>query len=104
MLHRHPPPQSERINDYYQRRHLDGSITCRFGYDKPLRSHTTIDHDGRVQYRRRHIGDENVVPHCLPLLLLFQCHINVEAAFFAHLFQYMFKYIHKGMLSLPVPF
>jgi hypothetical protein len=37
-----------------------------------------------------------VVPHCLPLLWKFQCHLNFEVANTSHLFQYLFKYIHKG--------
>jgi hypothetical protein len=38
-----------------------------------------------------------IVPYCLPLLHAFQCHrVNVEVAGSSHLFQYLFKYIHKG--------
>ena len=31
---------------------------------------------------------------------MYRCHINFEVASAAHLFQYMFKYIHKGISSL----
>lgn len=37
-----------------------------------------------------------IVPHCLPLLRQFKCHINFEVAATSHIFQYLFKYIHKG--------
>jgi hypothetical protein len=37
-----------------------------------------------------------VVPHCLPLLRKFRCHLNMECANTSHLFQYLFKYVHKG--------
>lgn len=96
MTHRHPsldkPPSR-----YCQ--HVDketGLRVCRFGYPKALQSRTSIDDDGRVHYRRRKPGDEWIVPHCLPLLRKFRCHINLEAASPSHLFQYIFKYIHKS--------
>lgn len=97
MLHNHPSPDSGRINSYCQRKNSDSTYSCRFGYPQPLQEHTTIDRAGRVHYRRRKPGDERVVPHCLPLLRKFQCHINVEVASSSHLFQYIFKYIHKGL-------
>ena len=75
----------------------DGSRTCRFKYPHPLQPVTTFDPDGRIHYRRRKPGDEMIVPHCLPLLRKFQCHINFKVANTSHIFQYLFKYIHKGM-------
>lgn len=69
---------------------------CRFKYPKPVHMHTTIDDEGRVQYRRRSPQDAWVVPHNIQLLRLFRCHINVEVANTSHIFQYIFKYIHKG--------
>jgi hypothetical protein len=96
MMHNHPsspaPPST-----YCQRVAANGTTYCRFHYPFPLQSETTIDDDGRVHYRRRTPGDEMIVPHCLPLLRKFQCHINFEIANTAHLFQYIFKYIHKGI-------
>ena len=58
-----------------------------------------VDGEGRVQYRRRHEADHFVVPHCLLLLRKIRCHINFEVASSSHLFQYLFKYIHKGNLQ-----
>ena len=96
MLHRHPPPQSPPSR-YCQRDDIEtGRRVCRFGYPQPLQDVTTIDSEGRVHYRRRKPGDKWVVPHCLPLIRKFQCHINIEVANLSHLFQYIFKYIHKS--------
>jgi hypothetical protein len=94
MLHNHPLPTRPAAK-YCQRESADGTRTCRFNYPHPLQPTTTIDVEGRVHYRRRQIGDEMVVPHCLALLRKFQCHINFEVASSSHIFQYLFKYIHK---------
>ncbi len=82
---------------YCQRKDRDGNTYCRFRYPHRLQDTTTIDAEGRVSYRRRRDGDELVVPHCLPLIRAFQCHINFEAAGPSYIFQYIFKYIHKGI-------
>jgi len=37
-----------------------------------------------------------IVPHCMDLIRTFECHINLEVDNTSHLFQYLFKYIHKG--------
>jgi hypothetical protein len=96
MLHRHPAAERPP-SKYCQRELADGSRKCRFKYPRPLQPTTTIDSEGRVHYRRRNAGDEMVVPHCMPLLQKFQCHINFEVSSTSHIFQYLFKYIHKGM-------
>lgn len=95
MIHNHPLPAKEP-SKYCERVDADGRKYCRFGYPQNLQPSTTIDAEGRVHYRRRKSGDEMVVPHCLPLLRKFQCHLNFEVANTSHLFQYLFKYIHKG--------
>jgi len=95
MTHNHPS-SSAAPSKYCQRVAPDGTRYCRFGYPFPLQNATTINDDGRIRYRRRKEGDEMIVPHCLPILRKFQCHINFEVASTAHLFQYIFKYIHKG--------
>ena len=38
-----------------------------------------------------------IVPHCLPVLQAVDCHVNFEVAATSHMFQYLFKYVHKGM-------
>jgi hypothetical protein len=102
MMHSHPLPNRPR-SKYCQHESADGTRTCRFHYPQPLQQETTIDIEGRVHYRRRRNGDEMVVPHCLPLLRKFRCHINFEIAGSSHLFQYLFKYIHKGKSSCLQP-
>ena len=104
MIHKHPtlnrPPST-----YCQRLDVTGNRICRFRYPKPLQDLTTINFEGRVDYRRRSNGDEFVVPYNITLLRAFQCHINFEIANTSHLFQYLFKYIHKGQqYSLPTLF
>lgn len=95
MLHRHPSADRPR-SKYCQREDEQGRRTCRFHYPHPLQPTTTIDAEGHVHYRRCKPGDEWVVPHCLPLLRKFRCHLNMEVVNTSHLFQYLFKYIHKG--------
>ena len=97
MLHHHVL-DGNSYSKYCVREDRASRRWCRFNYPKPLQMATVIDSEGRVQYRRRHEADRNVVPHCLPLLRKFRCHINFEVASSSHLFQYLFKYIHKGEL------
>lgn len=81
----------------YCERWKDGARICRFNYPKPIAPETMISDNGRVQYARYRKEDENIVPHCLPLLRKFKCHMNVEIGGSGQLFQYLFKYIHKGV-------
>ena len=96
MMHHHPPLTTP-ASKYCQRVLADGSRTCRFRYPFPLQQETSIDADGQVHYQRHKPRDEMVVPYCLPLLRKFRCHINFKVASTSHLFQYIFKYVHKGM-------
>lgn len=103
MMHHHPAANRPPSN-YCQRVDLaTGARTCRFDYPHKLQQATTIDNQGRVHYRQRNPGDEMVVPHCLPLLRKMDCHINFEVANSSELFQYLFKYIHKGKTHLLQP-
>jgi hypothetical protein len=95
MIHRHPA-SDKPISKYCQRLNEDGQRICRFHYPHALQATTSIDIEGRAHYRRRNPEDQWVVAHCLPLLRMFQCHLNFEVANSSHLFQYLFKYIHKG--------
>lgn len=70
--------------------------TCCFHYPQPLQASTTINSTGHIHYCRCRETDVHVVPHCLPLLRKFQCHINFEVVNMSHMFQYLFKYIYKG--------
>ena len=98
MVHHHVL-DGDRYSRYCVREDRAGRRWCRFNYPKPLQEATVVDGEGRVQYRRRHEADRFVVPHCLPLLRKIRCHINFEVASSSHLFQYLFKYIHKGNLQ-----
>ena len=95
MLHKHPAP-TESLAKYCQRESADGTRTCRFHYPFPQQPFTSINDEGRVTYRRRKPEDVMIVPHCLELIRAFRCHINFEAAGPSQIFQYLFKYIHKG--------
>ena len=88
------PPSSENPLKYCEK-WKDGARVCRFGYPKPAADATSIDASNRVIYQRGE-GDAFVVPHCLPLIRKFECHMNMEIAGCGQLFQYLFKYIHKG--------
>ena len=91
------PPSPEHPLKYCER-WKNGTRVCRFGYPKPPQEQTTLDSSNRVLYQRGQ-GDSFVVPHCLPLLRKFQSHINMEVAGTGQLFQYLFKYIHKGIFK-----
>ena len=92
------PPSPEHPLKYCEK-WKDGVRICRFGYPKPPQERTSLDPSDRVLYQRGQ-GDSFVVPHCLPLLRKFQCHINMEVAGCGQLFQYLFKYIHKGISNI----
>jgi hypothetical protein len=100
MMHKHPSAERPP-SKYCQKEDDTGHRTCRFHYPQRLQAHTIIDSDGRVHYRRRHPGDEWIVPYCLPLLRQFECHINFEVCCTSHIFQYLFKYIQKGITLRP---
>jgi hypothetical protein len=107
MVHQsHPPGVINHIppdNDHplkYCERWVNNKRICRFGYPKPITPQTTFSENGRVQYCRHQESDENIVPHCLPLLRKFKCHMNMDVGGSGQLFQYLFKYIHKGMMIL----
>ena len=95
----HIPPDNTHPLKYCER-WINNTRICRFGYPKPITPQTTFNESGQVQYRRFHKKDENIVPHCLPLLHKFRCHMNVEIGGSGQLFQYLFKYIHKGKITL----
>ena len=95
----HIPPDNSHPLKYCERWRNNTRI-CRFGYPKPITPQTTFSETGRVQYLRLDKCDENIVPHCLPLLRKFKCHMNMEIGGSGQLFQYLFKYIHKGKVML----
>ena len=94
-MHNHPPADKP-ASKYCQKQDDNGTQTCRFHYPHPLQQVTMVNSEGCVHYRHHKAGNEMVVLHCLPLVKKFKCHINFEVANTSHLFQYIFKYIHKG--------
>ena len=88
------PPSPENPLKYCEK-WKNGARVCRFGYPKPPQERTSLDPSNRVLYQRDE-GDAFVVPHCLPLLRKFKSHMNMEIAGCGQLFQYLFKYVHKG--------
>ena len=90
------PPSPQNLLKYCEK-WKDGARMCRFGYPKAPQNQTSFDHSNRVLYQRGE-SDTFVVPHCLPLIRKFECHMNMEVAGCGQLFQYLFKYIHKGTI------
>jgi len=86
------PPSPQNPLKYCEK-WKNGVWVCRFSYPKPVQEQTSIDSSNQVLYRR---GEEDgfVVPHCLPLIQKFECHMNMEVAGCGQLFQYLFKYVH----------
>ena len=89
------PPSPQNPLKYCEKR-KNGARVCRFGYPKLAQEQTSIDSSDWVLYRRGE-DDAFVVPHCLPLIRKFECHMNMEVAGCGQLFQYLFKYVHKGI-------
>lgn len=89
---------------------------CSKHYPQPFRSTATInDRSGRAEYKRTDngdnpttrvrvdgkwqdvkIGNKWVVPYNPYLLLMFDCHICVDAVTATSCVKYLFKYVHKG--------
>jgi len=82
----------------------DGS--CFRKFPKSMSDSTSTRGDGYPQYRRRGrystvvgdriVTDEWVVPYNPMLLLMFDCHINVEVAAHKRCFKYVYKYVFKS--------
>ncbi|XP_074109289.1 uncharacterized protein LOC141534044 [Cotesia typhae] len=82
--------------------------TCSKKYPKPHVSETTMNENGYPQYGRRNtnisylkgnnyeVDNRHVVPHNRKLLLLLNCHINVEIVASVESVKYLFKYVYKG--------
>lgn len=89
------PPSTQNPLKYCEK-WKNGARVCWFGYPKHAQEQTSINSSDQVLYRRGE-DDAFVVPHCLPLIRKFECHMNMEVAGCGQLFQYLFKYVHKGM-------
>jgi hypothetical protein len=100
MMHSH---RNGVIPPYCQKRNSSLPV-CRFRYPKAITPQTSVDAHGNVHYRRRNEEDRMVVPYNMELIRRYKCHINFEVAGTSHLFQYLFKYIHKGNILKTHPF
>lgn len=84
---------------------------CTKNFPKPFREATTMGENAYTSYRRRDTGQEytvksrgqdvqvnnsHVVPYSPYLLMLLDCHINVECIYSIKSIKYMHKYIYKG--------
>ncbi|XP_076886916.1 uncharacterized protein LOC143536921 [Bidens hawaiensis] len=81
---------------------------CRFHYPRQFNKHTTQGKDAYPLYRRRDTGltvhvqgqssldNRWVVPYNPKLLMMLNCHINLEICSSIKSVKYLFKYIYKG--------
>ncbi|KAL4564811.1 hypothetical protein LXL04_028882 [Taraxacum kok-saghyz] len=80
---------------------------CRFRYPRQFNESTTQGEDAYPVYRRRNTGitvkkqgvvmdNRSVVPYNPKMLMMFNCHINVEVCSSITSVKYVFKYIYKG--------
>ncbi|XP_021991140.1 uncharacterized protein LOC110887887 [Helianthus annuus] len=80
---------------------------CRFHYPRQFNDRTTQGEDAYPLYRRRNNGikvdvrgstldNRWVVPYNPKLLVMFNCHINLEICSSVKSVKYLFKYIYKG--------
>ncbi|XP_076918648.1 uncharacterized protein LOC143579149 [Bidens hawaiensis] len=81
--------------------------SCRFRYPRQFNDQTTQGEDAYPLYRRRNNGimvnvrgefldNRWVVPYNPMLLMLFNCHMNLEACSSIKSVKYIFKYVYKG--------
>ena len=80
---------------------------CRFRYPRQFNEQTTQGEDAYPLYRRRDNGikvdvrgktldNRWVVPYNPRLLMMFNCHMNVEVCSSIKSVKYLFKYVYKG--------
>ncbi|KAI3764815.1 hypothetical protein L2E82_14832 [Cichorium intybus] len=80
---------------------------CRFRYPRQFNDKTSQGKDSYLLYRRRNNGIEVtkrktnldnrwVAPYNPKLLMMFNCHINVEVCSSIKSVKYLFKYVYKG--------
>lgn len=84
----------------------DGKCSKRF--PKQFQEETILDADNYPAYKRANNGktferprkyivdNRYVVPYCPTLLLVFNCHLNVEIVSSTKSVKYLFKYAYKG--------
>lgn len=93
-VNKHMIHSSDHLTRTYSRCRKNGK--CSYHYPYSVRSHTSVNAQLRVDYRRRAEEDSWVVPYSPALLLLWDGHCNVEAIFTVDVFLYIYKYLFKG--------
>ncbi|XP_021729724.1 uncharacterized protein LOC110696679 [Chenopodium quinoa] len=82
-------------------------LVCKNGYPKDYMLESANNKDGYPIYRRRQTGEKVkirqdeldnqwVVPYNPYLLLMFDCHMNVEVCSTIKAVKYLYKYVYKG--------
>ncbi len=104
----HGPCGNENPNSPCMQPDKDDKKRCSKDYPKPFCEATFIDERGYVHYKRpegatcvtlngkHQIDNRDIVPYCPALLLMLECHCNVEISSTVQVIKYLFKYIHKG--------
>ncbi len=106
----HGPCGNENPNSRCMQEDKDGKKKCSKDYPKPFCDTTFVDERGYVHYRRPegptavketrygnyYVDNRDIVPYCPALLLLLECHCNVEISSTVQVIKYLFKYINKG--------
>jgi hypothetical protein len=94
---------------------LDENKKCTKGFPKPYVERTTMAENGyahiarpqnsrvhhtKVKGQDRILTNQHVICYCALLILLFECHINVECVISVKSIKYIHKYIYKGKFFL----
>ncbi|XP_074314080.1 uncharacterized protein LOC141649285 [Silene latifolia] len=85
----------------------DGKRICEKKYPKSFRDFTTNGKDSYPLYKRKNTGEtvlvrkanmdnRSVVPYNPYLLVMFDCHLNVEVCSTINAVKYLYKYVNKG--------
>ena len=82
------------LSTEYSRCNKNGK--CIYGFPQPLRPHTVMQEDGRVQYRRDAEDDRWIAPHIPVLIDILDCHIHIDIISSVWSYMYLYKYLHKG--------
>lgn len=69
--------------------------TCVYGFPYSIQPTTSLNEQGRVQYRRRNPHDCWVVSYIPILSRILKCHLHADICFTVNVFMYLYKYLFK---------
>ena len=104
----HGPCGTENPKSPCMQEDSNGKKKCTKEYPKAFCDSTYQDERGYIHYKRppgptalinngKHVIDNrDIVPYCPALLLMLECHCNVEISSTVHVIKYLYKYLHKG--------